>query len=110
MEALLRLLQTIVTSEGNRSSRQNSLLSLRPDCVTKLKFCDSDHPYVRDDYMQNRLKKPVSKPQTIIDCFVDYSKFNHCSCCVTLYGTTSTCVGRLQNEPLVAGCTTKNVP
>ena len=35
MEILLRLFQTILKSEANRSSRYNRVLSLRPDCVTK---------------------------------------------------------------------------
>ena len=35
VETLLRLFETILTSEANRSSRQKRVLSLRPDCVTR---------------------------------------------------------------------------
>ena len=52
MEALLRLFQT-TTSEANRSSRQNRVLSLCPDRVTR-NSVNIDDPYVRDHYMETR--------------------------------------------------------
>ena len=54
METLLRLFQSILTSEANRSSRYNRVLSLRPDCVTKNSVTETIL-HVRDDYTETML-------------------------------------------------------